>query len=126
MHDVFNHNLETVKSLYKDIRPGASYLHSLSLLESIKNIKQNVLTKSGIMIGLGEKLTEIKEIFRDLRSVDVDFLTIGQYLRPSFNHLAVKKYWDPSEFEYLYRFSKELGFKKVSSGPLVRSSYHAG
>ena len=78
------------------------------------------------MLGLGETLDEIKNTICDLKKIDCDQITIGQYLRPSFNHLAVKKYWYPSEFEYLYRFSKELGFKKVSSGPLVRSSYHAG
>jgi len=78
------------------------------------------------MLGLGEKDEEVLSLLKDLKSNFVDIITIGQYLRPSFNHLAVKKYWDPSEFEYLYRFSKELGFKKESSGPLVRSSYHAG
>jgi len=78
------------------------------------------------MLGLGETLDEIKKTIYDLKKIDCDQITIGQYLRPSFNHLAVKKYWDPSEFEYLYRFSLELGFKKVSSGPLVRSSYQAG
>ena len=78
------------------------------------------------MLGLGETLDEIKNTIIDLKKIDCDQITIGQYLRPSFSHLAVKKYWDPSEFDYLYRFSKELGFKKVSSGPLVRSSYHAG
>ncbi len=122
----FNHNLETVERLQKEVRRGANYKKSLSLLKKSKDIAPHIQTKSGIMLGLGETLDEIKNTIYDLKKIDCDQITIGQYLRPSFNHLAVKKYWDPSEFEYLYRFSKELGFKKVSSGPLVRSSYHAG
>ena len=122
----FNHNLETVERLQKEVRRGANYKKSLRLLKKSKDIAPNIQTKSGIMLGLGETLDEIKNTIYDLKKIDCDQITIGQYLRPSFNHLAVKKYWDPSEFEYLYRFSKELGFKKVSSGPLVRSSYHAG
>ena len=122
----FNHNLETVERLQKEVRRGANYKKSLSLLKKSKDIAPHIQTKSGIMLGLGETLDEIKNTIYDLKKIDCDQITIGQYLRPSFNHLAVKKYWDPSEFEYLYRFSKELGFKKVSSGPLVRSRYHAG
>ena len=122
----FNHNLETVESLQKEVRRGANYEKSIRLLKKSKEIAPNVQTKSGIMLGLGETLEEIKNTIYDLKKVDCDQLTIGQYLRPSLNHLSVKKYWNPSEFEYLYRFSKDLGFKKVSSGPLVRSSYHAG
>jgi len=122
----FNHNLETVERLQKEVRRGANYKKSLSLLKKSKDIAPHIQTKSGIMLGLGETLDEIKNTIYDLKKIDCDQITIGQYLRPSFNHLAVKKYWDPSEFEYLYRFSKELGFKKVSSGPLVRRSYHAG
>ena len=122
----FNHNLETVERLQKEVRRGANYKNSLSLLKKSKEIASNIQTKSGIMIGLGESLEEIKNTIYDLKEIDCDQITIGQYLRPSLNHLAVKKYWDPQEFEFLYRFSKELGFKKVSSGPLVRSSYHAG
>ena len=121
--NVFNHNLETVKNLYKDIRPGASYLHSLSLLKSVKNIKQNVLTKSGIMIGLGEKLREIQGIFRDLRSVNVDFLTIGQYLRPSLKHHPVIKYHDQYYFDTLREIAMNLGFKAVTASPFARSSF---
>jgi lipoic acid synthetase len=122
----FNHNLETVERLQKEVRRGANYKKSLSLLKKSKDIAPHIQTKSGIMLGLGETLDEIKNTIYDLKKIDCDQITIGQYLRPSFNHLEVKKYWDPSEFEYLYYFSKELGFKKVSSGPLVRSSYHAG
>ena len=122
----FNHNLETVERLQKEVRRGANYKKSLGLLKKSKDIAPHIQTKSGIMLGLGETLDEIKNTIYDLKKIDCDQITIGQYLRPSFNHLAVRKYWDPSEFEYLYLFSKELGFKKVSSGPLVRSSYHAG
>ena len=122
----FNHNLETVERLQKEVRRGANYKSSLSLLKKSKDIDPKIQTKSGIMLGLGETLDEIKNTICDLKKVDCDQITIGQYLRPSLNHLSVRKYWDPSEFEYLYHFSKDLGFKKVSSGPLVRSSYHAG
>ena len=122
----FNHNLETVERLQKEVRRGANYKNSISLLKKSKAIAPSIQTKSGIMLGLGETLDEIKSTIYDLKKVDCDQITIGQYLRPSLKHLSVKKYWDPKEFEYLYRFSRELGFKKVSSGPLVRSSYHAG
>ena len=122
----FNHNLETVERLQKEVRRGANYKNSLTLLKKSKEIASHIQTKSGIMLGLGETLEEIKETIYDLKKVNCDQITIGQYLRPSLNHLSVKKYWEPSEFEFLYRFSKDLGFKKVSSGPLVRSSYHAG
>ena len=122
----FNHNLETVERLQKEVRRGANYKNSISLLKKSKAIAPSIQTKSGIMLGLGETLDEIKSTIYDLKKVDCDQITIGQYLRPSLKHLSVKKYWDPQEFEYLYRFSRELGFKKVSSGPLVRSSYHAG
>ena len=121
--NVFNHNIETVKNLYKDIRPGANYFHSLSLLESIKNKKQNILTKSGIMLGLGEKLIEIKELFSDLRSVNVDFLTIGQYLRPSLKHYPVIQYYDQTYFNDLKEIATDMGFKAVNSSPFARSSY---
>ncbi len=122
----FNHNLETVERLQKTVRRGANYKNSISLLKKSKEFAPNIQTKSGLMLGLGETLEEIENTIYDLKKVDCDQITIGQYLRPSLNHLSVKKYWDPMEFEYLYRFSKDLGFKKVSSGPLVRSSYHAG
>jgi len=122
----FNHNLETVERLQREVRRGANYINSLSLLKKSKLIAPEIDTKSGIMLGLGESLTEIKSTIIDLKKVKCDQITIGQYLRPSLKHLPVKKYWEPSEFEYLSNFSKNLGFKKVSCGPLVRSSYHAG
>ena len=120
---VFNHNLETVKNLYKEVRPGADYFHSLSLLKSIKKAKHNIITKSGIMIGLGESIDEIIELFNDLRSIDVDFITIGQYLRPSLNHFPVIKYYDHSYFNYLEKIALNMGFKAVTSFPFARSSY---
>ena len=122
----FNHNLETVERLQKEVRRGACYKNSLSLLEKSKSIAPNIQTKSGIMLGLGETLEEIETTILDLKKVGCDQITIGQYLRPSLKHLEVKKYWEPREFEYLTSFSLKLGFKKVSCGPLVRSSYHAG
>ncbi len=122
----FNHNLETVERLQKEVRRGANYKNSISLLDKAKSIAPNIQTKSGIMLGLGETLKEIEATILDLKMVDCDQITIGQYLRPSLKHLSVKKYWEPREFKYLENFSKKLGFKKVSCGPLVRSSYHAG
>ena len=122
----FNHNLETVERLQKEVRRGANYKNSLGLLQKAKSIDPNIQTKSGIMLGLGETLQEIETTILDLKEVDCDQITIGQYLRPSLKHLSVKKYWELREFEYLESFSKKLGFKKVSCGPLVRSSYHAG
>ncbi len=122
----FNHNLETVQRLQKEVRRGASYNNSINLLEKAKSIAPNIQTKSGLMLGLGETLDEIETTIIDLKKVDCDQITIGQYLRPSLRHLSVKKYWEPREFEYLKSFCNKLGFKKVSCGPLVRSSYHAG
>ena len=122
----FNHNLETVERLQKCVRRGASYENSLSLLKKAKSIAPNIQTKSGLMLGLGETLDEIETTILDLKKVECDQITIGQYLRPSLKHLSVRKYWKPKEFEYLERFCKKLSFKKVSCGPLVRSSYHAG
>ena len=122
----FNHNLETVERLQREVRRGANYKNSLSLLKKSKSIAPHIQTKSGIMLGLGETLEEIEKTILDLKKIDCDQITIGQYLRPSLRHLSVKKYWDPKEFQYLTSFSKNLGFKKVSCGPLVRSSYHAG
>ena len=122
----FNHNLETVERLQREVRRGANYKNSLSLLKKSKSIAPHIQTKSGIMLGLGETLEEIEKTILDLKKIDCDQITIGQYLRPSLRHLSVKKYWDPKEFQYLKSFSKNLGFKKVSCGPLVRSSYHAG
>ena len=122
----FNHNLETVERLQKEVRKGANYASSINLLKLAKEINPNIPTKSGIMIGLGEELNEIKDTINDLKKINCDQITIGQYLRPSLNHLPVKKYWEPKEFEYLENFSKKMGFSKVSCGPLIRSSYHAG
>ena len=123
--DVFNHNLETVESLYKTVRPGANYKHSLSILRNIKKLNPNLFTKSGIMIGLGEKLYEIMKLMDDLRSNDVDFITIGQYLRPTLNHLPVEKWVTPEEFNNYREIGIKKGFLEVVSGPMVRSSYRA-
>lgn len=123
--DVFNHNLETVPSLYKKVRPGSDYAHSLQLLKAYKALAPNVLTKSGLMLGIGETMEEVVQVMRDLRAHDVDMLTLGQYLQPSRDHLALERYVTPAEFDELARIARELGFKHVASGPLVRSSYHA-
>ena len=123
--DVFNHNLETVPRLYKKARPGADYQWSLSLLKQYKQLNPSVLTKSGLMLGLGETLDEVREVMRDMRDHDVDMVTLGQYLQPSRDHLALERYVHPDEFAELARDAKELGFSHVASGPLVRSSYHA-
>ncbi len=122
----FNHNLETVERLQREVRRGANYLSSMNLLKISKEIAPHIDTKSGIMLGLGEDLYEIKNTILDLKQVNCDQITIGQYLRPSLNHLPVRKYWEPKEFEYIKKFSEDIGFKKVSCGPLIRSSYHAG
>jgi lipoic acid synthetase len=123
--DVLNHNLETVKKLYPQVRRGANYQRSLSLLGIAKNDDQNLITKSGIMIGLGETWEEIIDLIRDLRNVNCDLLTIGQYLSPSKEHLPVLKYYHPDEFAELKRTGERMGFLHVESGPLVRSSYQA-
>ncbi|HCH24645.1 MAG TPA: lipoyl synthase [Oceanospirillaceae bacterium] len=122
---VFNHNLESVPRLYKKIRPGSDYQWSLSLLKKFKQRCPDVLTKSGLMLGLGESNEEILQVLRDLRAHDVDMLTLGQYLQPSRNHLAVERFVPPVEFDELGAQAKAMGFKHVASGPLVRSSYHA-
>lgn len=122
---VFNHNLESVPRLYKKIRPGSDYQWSLTLLQKYKQRCPEVLTKSGLMVGLGETNEEILEVLRDLRAHDVDMLTLGQYLQPSRNHLAVERFVTPEEFDDLGEQAKAMGFKHVASGPLVRSSYHA-
>ncbi len=123
--DVFNHNLETVPSLYKQARPGANYKWSLKLLQEYKKRRPDVLTKSGLMVGLGETKEQIFEVMRDMREHDIDMLTIGQYLQPSKEHLAVERFVHPDEFEEYTQLAKELGFKRAACGPLVRSSYHA-
>jgi lipoic acid synthetase len=123
--DVFNHNLETVPRLYKSVRPGADYRHSLKLLSDAKRLRPKMFTKSGIMVGLGETHDEVHEVLDDLRESDVDFLTVGQYLRPTPNHASVERYWTPEEFDELAREASERGFLLVSASPLTRSSYHA-
>ena len=123
--DVFNHNIETVPRLYVSVRPGARYFASLNLLKSVKNLNKKIFTKSGIMVGLGETRDEIIQVMDDLRSADVDFLTIGQYLQPTPKHHPLKKYYTPQEFRDLKDIAGSKGFLLVSSSPLTRSSYHA-
>jgi len=123
--DVFNHNLETVRALYPNVRPGADYDWSLSLLKSFKAQHPEVPTKSGIMLGLGETLEQVHGAMNDLREHAVDMVTIGQYLQPTAHHHPVLRYWTPAEFDALADYGKQLGFEHVASGPLVRSSYHA-
>ncbi|MFT5100458.1 MAG: lipoic acid synthetase [Planctomycetaceae bacterium] len=123
--DVFNHNLETVPRLYKKARPGADYRWSLDLLKRYKAIKPEVRTKSGLMLGLGEDIEEVKVVMADMREHNIDMLTLGQYLQPSRDHLKVERFVHPDEFAMLKSFGDELGFSQVASGPLVRSSYRA-
>ena len=123
--DVFNHNIETVPSLYAKVRPGSDYEWSLKLIRKFKEMSSDIPTKSGLMLGLGESLEEIKLTLRDLRAHDCDMVTLGQYLQPSRSHLAVERFVTPEEFSELGRYAKSLGFMNVASGPLVRSSYHA-
>ncbi len=122
--DVFNHNLETIPRLYKEIRKGADYKHSLNLLKIIKD-GGDIWTKSGLMVGLGETIDEIFQVMIDMRKNNVDFLTVGQYLQPSKGHQKLLKYYSPEEFKNIEKKAKRLGFKMVSSSPLTRSSYHA-
>ncbi|MBD1149280.1 lipoyl synthase [Pelagibacterales bacterium SAG-MED27] len=123
--DVFNHNIETVPSLYLKVRPGSRYFLSLELLKNAKKVNKNVFTKSGIMVGLGEGRDEILQVMDDLKAADVDFLTIGQYLQPSTKHYPLDRYYTPKEFDDLGTIAKAKGFLLVSSSPLTRSSYHA-
>ena len=123
--DVFNHNIETVPSLYLKVRPGSRYFASLELLKNAKKVNKNIFTKSGIMVGLGETRDEILQVMDDLRAADVDFITIGQYLQPSTKHYPLDRYYTPKEFEDLGTIAKAKGFLLVSSSPLTRSSYHA-
>ena len=123
--DVFNHNIETVPNLYRQVRPGSRYFASLELLKNVKIINKNIFTKSGIMVGLGENKDEILQVMDDLRSADVDFLTIGQYLQPSEKHHPLDRYYKPEEFDELKSIAESKGFLLVSSSPLTRSSYHA-
>lgn len=123
--DVFNHNLETVPSLYKKVRPGADYQWSLDLLKRYKALCPNVKTKSGLMLGVGETNEQVLDVMRDLRAHDVDMLTLGQYMQPSKNHLPIDRWVTPDDFAWLAEEGYKMGFKHVASGPLVRSSYHA-
>lgn len=123
--DVFNHNLETVPSLYPQVRPGADFRVSLDVLRLAKRLNPGILTKSGLMVGLGETQAEVENVMRELRDVDCDILTIGQYLSPSPKHLSVVEFIEPAEFERYRKAGEEMGFKAVASGPFVRSSYEA-
>ena len=123
--DVFNHNIETVPGLYRQVRPGSRYFSSVELLRNVKKINKNIFTKSGLMVGLGENKDEIIQVMDDLRSAEVDFLTIGQYLQPSVKHHPLDRYYNPEEFEELKSIAESKGFLLVSSSPLTRSSYHA-
>ena len=122
---VLNHNIETVKRVFPRVRPRGDYQRSLDLLYRSKEINSSIPTKSGIIVGMGEDVTEIVDTMKDLRSVECDLLTIGQYLRPSLDHIPIDRYYKPAEFEDLRTVGESLGFKHVASGPLVRSSYHA-
>jgi lipoyl synthase len=124
--DVFNHNLETVPSRYLTVRPGARYFHSIRLLQQVKELCPGLFTKSGIMVGLGETRNEVLQVMDDLRSAGVDFLTVGQYLRPSRKHHAVERYVTPDEFKAFETIAYAKGFLMVSASPLTRSSHHAG
>jgi lipoic acid synthetase len=123
--DVYNHNVETVPRLYREVRPGARYFHSLRLLAAVKERDPSIFTKSGLMVGLGEEKAEVVQVMDDMRSADVDFLTIGQYLQPTPRHHAVARYVPPEEFEELATIARAKGFLLVAASPLTRSSYHA-
>jgi lipoic acid synthetase len=123
--DVFNHNIETVPRLYKQARPGSDYAWSLKLLQEFKKRFPGIPTKSGIMLGLGENNEEVEDVMRDLRAHEVDMITLGQYLAPSKHHIPVDRYVTPEKFNYFGELAKQMGFTRVASGPLVRSSYHA-
>ena len=124
--DVFNHNLETVPSHYLTVRPGARYFHSIRLLQQVKEIDPTIFTKSGIMLGLGEERNEVLQVMDDLRSANVDFITIGQYLQPSSRHHEIARFVTPEEFKAYETIAWSKGFSMVSSSPLTRSSHHAG
>ena len=123
--DILNHNVETVPRLYKHVRPGARYAQSLDLLRRAKEISPGITTKTGLMLGLGEKTDEILEVMRDMVAARVDVLTLGQYLQPTRDHLPVERFVPPDEFQELALRGRALGFRHVEAGPLVRSSYHA-
>jgi lipoic acid synthetase len=123
---VISHNMETVRSLYDDVRPEAEYKRSLNLIKNIKLLHHNIHSKSGIMVGLGETKEQVYELFDDLREAGCEFLTIGQYLAPTKEHFPIKEYIEPSQFDEYGKVAREKGFTFVASAPLVRSSYHAG
>jgi lipoic acid synthetase len=123
--EIYNHNTETVPRLYKKARPGGRYPRVMEIFRFAKRIAPEIPTKTGMILGMGETVEEVVAVMRDLREVDVDILTLGQYLRPSNNHLALDRYYTPAEFRELYEIGMEMGFRHVESGPLVRSSYHA-
>jgi lipoic acid synthetase len=123
--DVLNHNTETVPRLYRAVRSGARYQRTLDLLQNAKKMSTGIVTKSGVMVGLGETAAELVDVFHDLGSRGVDILTVGQYLRPSKDHLPIARFYTPEEFVYLKEEAMKFGFRHVESGPMVRSSYHA-
>jgi lipoyl synthase len=123
--EIYNHNTETVPRLYKKARPGGRYLRVLEIFRFAKRYAPDIPTKTGMILGMGETIAEVVEVMKDLRTVDVDILTLGQYLRPSDSHIALDRYVTPAEFRELYEIGMSLGFRHVESGPLVRSSYHA-
>ena len=123
--EIYNHNTETVPRLYKKARPGGRYLRVLEIFRAAKRMAPDIPTKTGMILGMGETIAEVVEVMKDLRTVDVDILTLGQYLRPSESHIALDRYVTPEEFRELYQIGMSLGFRHVESGPLVRSSYHA-
>jgi lipoic acid synthetase len=123
--DILNHNVETVPRLYRRVRPQAKYPRSLEVLRRAKELRPDSLTKSGLMVGLGEEYDEVLQVMRDLVANDVDILTVGQYLQPTRMHLPVERFWTPEEFASLKEAGIEMGFRHVEAGPLVRSSYHA-
>jgi lipoic acid synthetase len=123
--EIYNHNTETVPRLYKKARPGGRYLRVMQIFRYAKTVAPHIPTKTGMILGMGETKEEVVEVMRDLRDVDVDILTLGQYLRPSDSHIALDRYYTPGEFRELYEIGMEMGFRHVESGPLVRSSYHA-
>jgi lipoic acid synthetase len=123
--EIYNHNTETVPRLYKKARPGGRYSRVMQIFRFAKSIAPDIPTKTGMILGMGETIEEVVEVMRDLREIDVDILTLGQYLRPSDAHIALDRYYTPEEFRKLYEIGMEMGFRHVESGPLVRSSYHA-
>ncbi|MEQ9115863.1 MAG: lipoyl synthase [Rickettsiales bacterium] len=124
--DVFNHNIETVPGLYTKVRPGARYFHSINLLKKVRELDPTIFTKSGLMVGLGERSEEVIQVMDDMRTANIDFVTIGQYLQPSNKHAKVERYVSPQEFQEYENLARAKGFLMVSASPLTRSSYHAG